>query len=81
MFYIKMADLVIQIHNRYTYVKRLCKDYIVSDCDAYDLSVVVSQEEIAAEKALAQAEVSDGYAEGICIYRTVCKQLPTKFQS
>ena len=81
MFYIKMADIVIQIQNRYDYVKRLCKDYIVSDCDTYDLVVSVSEEEIDEEKKATQIEVSNGYAEGICIYRTVCKQLPIKFQS
>ena len=81
MFFVKMADLVIQIHNRHSYVKWLCKDYVIPDCGSFDLSVSIPQEEIEAEKKIAQFDVSDGYAEGICVYRNICKQLPSKFQS
>ncbi len=81
MFFIKMADMVIEIHHRYNYVKWLCKDYIVPDGTTPDLSVRVSREDIEAEIKAAQTEVSAGYAEGISLYRAICKQLPMRFQS
>lgn len=79
MFYIRIADLNIQINNKYGYVERLCRDYIIDECQNADMSVEVSDEMIAKEMSIAEAEVSAGYAEGVCVYREICKRLPTEF--
>ncbi|MBO7250001.1 MAG: hypothetical protein J6V42_01870 [Clostridia bacterium] len=80
MFYIRIADLNICIDNKYKYSERLCGAYMIDECAA-DITVSVTEREIAAEKALAEIEVSDGYAEGVCIYRNLCKRLPRGFDA
>lgn len=81
MFYVRIADLTIGIDNHYDYVFRLCHDYIVQQPKICDMIVCVTDEEIRAEQEIAEIPVSAAYAEGVCVYRTICKQLPTKFQS
>ena len=81
MLYIKIADLKIKIENKYDYVRWLCKDYVIDECEDYDLCVSVSESMIDNEISMAEGEVSRGYAEGVCIYREICYQLPTKFNS
>ncbi len=81
MFYIQIADLTIGIDNRYDYVFHLCNGYIVQQPKHCDMTVRVTEEEIRAEQEIAEIQVSAAYAEGVCIYRTICKQLPIQFQS
>ena len=79
MFYICIADLNICIDNKYDYVERLCREYMIDAPDHIDMSVSVSSEAVRAEMEIAETEVSEGYAEGICIYREICKRLPIEF--
>ncbi len=79
MFYIRMADLNICIDNKYDYVEKLCRNYMTEKPSELDITVSVTEEIINAEKEIAETEVSPGYAEGICIYREICKRLPTDF--
>ena len=81
MFTIKIADIVVRIDNRYDYVRLLCKNYIISNDIKPELFIRVSEEDIQSEIKVAQIRVSPDYAEGVCVYRAICKQLPTKFQS
>ena len=81
MFYIKIADIVVAIENQYSYVHQLCKDYLIAPTETPDLTVCVSAEEIQAEMSIAECPVTPSYAEGVCVYRQICKQLPTKFHS
>lgn len=72
-----IAGLRILIENRCPFTDRFCKDYLSSDQNsAYDISAKVTNEEFYAEKALGD-QFSDGYIENICIYRAICRQLPT----
>ena len=76
MFCIRIADTVIGIQNQYQHVEQLCRAYWC-DMDTPPLfTVCVSDEEVAQEQALATEAVSPGYAESVCIYRKICKQLP-----
>ena len=79
MFFIKIADLTVAIDNKYEYVRLLCKDYIVPAVDAPDMTVSVSEDEIREEIAVAEHPVSEAYAEGVCVYRHICKPLPERF--
>ncbi len=81
MFIMEMANLKIQIHHRYNYVRSLCRDYICSSDVTPDLCVSVTDEEIKHELSLAEFPVSEGYAEGICVYRNICHKLPSMFQA
>ena len=79
MFYIKIADIIIAIDNKYEYVKMLCRDYIVPPVDQPHMTVSVSAEEISNEIKIAENPVSAAYAEGVCVYRHICSPLPEKF--
>lgn len=82
MFYIRIADLCVQIVNQYEYVRLICEDYIVDPpATAPDLSVSVSQEQIDAELADSAPGTRVDYVEGVCMYRNICKQLPTAFSA
>lgn len=79
MIYIRVADLNIKIDNRYGYLDRHCADYMIDATDDVDISVSVTEEEIDGEIAISDVRVSRGYAESICAYRTICEQLPQRF--
>ena len=74
MFQIKIADLIITIHNKYDYVVNLCKDYIV-DGETADFEVSVSDEDIKKEQAESEQPFPLEYCESICLYRAINKQL------
>ncbi|MGM9682976.1 MAG: hypothetical protein ACI3XQ_05195 [Eubacteriales bacterium] len=81
MFCIRMAGLYVAVDNKYRYTERLCADYITDMPQNVDMTVSVTEEEIDAEIAIAEIPVSRGYAEGICIYRSICKRLPVEFNA
>ena len=67
MFNIRIADIIVNIDNKYDYVKNICKDYIVDDSAAVDIAVEISEKLIDEELNRATSGVSRGYAEGICV--------------
>lgn len=79
MFYIRIAELNICIKNKYDYVEKLCREYITEAAEHVDMTVSVSDGDISYELSIAETEVTAGYAEGICIYREICKRLPAEF--
>lgn len=79
MFDIKIADICVRIENRYGYVLHLCRNYIIDTVEAPDLFVRVEEHEIQAEIASVEHEVTPFYAEAICVYRKICRQLPERF--
>lgn len=79
MMTIRLAELNIAVDNKYPFVERLCRDYIVADVprERCDISVCVSDEDIEREAMCAEAPTTSlGYAEGLCIYREICRVLP-----
>ncbi len=81
MFDIKIANICVRIDNRYGYVLRLCKDYLVETEEEPALLIRVTEEEIRTEMASVSHEVTPAYAEAVCTYRKICRQLPERFQS
>lgn len=77
MFKIKLADLIIQIENKYEFIKNQCKDYIITS-DIVDMVASCTEEEIEAEHTnYSEKDVfSLGYCESICIYRSICLKMP-----
>ncbi len=81
MFYLKMANFVFAVHHRYGFVRNLCRDYIIEYDGIPHMSVQVSEEEIRREMEAAEFPASAGYAEAICVYRSICTKLPTMFEA
>ncbi len=78
MFKVKIADFVIEIDNKYDFVKNQCREYEVSG-ETCDFAVSCTYEEIEAERELSpENNFSNGYLESICLYRNICLQLPER---
>ena len=74
--YIGIADLKVRMVCNYPYAERLCADFEIGACQA-DMTVSASAEEIAEERAqYGEKTFSEGYCEGICLYRAIAERLP-----
>lgn len=71
MFCIKIAGIVIGIENRYSFVKKFCRDYIVMG-EEPAFTVAATKEEIKKEFGPWFAR---GNRECLCIYRNLCREL------
>ena len=79
MFHIRIADMTVAIDNKYEYVRRLCEGYTVEPVEKPDMTVSVTDEEIQAEIDVSEFSASPAYAEGVCVYRNICRPLPELF--
>ncbi len=71
-----IAGLRILIENKYPFTTKYCEGYLSKDqTSPPELVASVTEEEFVAERALSE-EFSDGYIENICLYRSICRQLP-----
>ena len=76
MFKIKMADFVIEIENRGKYVEALCRDYICATETPTDILIpAATNDEIKEEMEATDPPAVPAYAESICVYRKICKEL------
>lgn len=69
---IKLADLVIEVKNKYEHVAELCKNYLTDD-ERVDFTVECTDEEIEAEKYSEVGEFPSPYLESLAIYRKICQ--------
>ncbi|MBO4622575.1 MAG: hypothetical protein J5691_01680 [Bacilli bacterium] len=74
MFVIEIAKLKIQIINKYSYLNKLCEDYMINS-DVYDFSVSATDDEIKKIKDASTINHSIGYLESICIYQKICMEI------
>ena len=74
MFIIQLAGIRIRIENRYPFIERQCRGFVVEG-EEYAFSVAVPNDEIHEEQK--HGEFSDGYCESICMYRHICEILPS----
>ena len=73
-----IAGLRIKIENRGAYTTKFCQDYLSQNQeDSADLVAKVTEEEFEEERAVSQ-NFSAGYIENICLYRSICRQIPAK---
>lgn len=70
---IKIADITVQMNNRYPYIESAARAF-VSDGTA-DMEVSVSQGELEAARADYQSELADGYIEAVELYRKIAEEL------
>ena len=72
----EIAGLRVFIDNKFPYTNKFCQKYLSEDQESgYDVLASVTQEEFSLEKA-ASPNFSDGYIENICLYRSICRQIP-----
>ena len=71
MICIELAEIVMQIDNRYDYTERLCRDYLTDKQPELFLSV--TEEEIAAEDDGRRFPM--GYLESVALYRKISEAI------
>lgn len=72
----EIAGLRVRIENKYGFTTKFCREYLSDDQESpVDIIATASEEEFAAERSLSD-EFSDGYIENICLYRSICMQMP-----
>lgn len=76
MFQMRIADLLIEVHHRYSYVEKQCEDWKCREIVSRpDITAEASEEEIRKEQEDFPGDISAGYCESICIYRAIAKKL------
>ncbi len=71
-----IAGLRVDIKNAYPFTDKFCAAYLSKDQDApADIIATVTEEELAQERELSP-NFSEGYIENICLYRSICMQMP-----
>ena len=74
MITVNIAGYPIGIDNKYEHVRLQAEDYLTNEAPIFTVSV--SDEEIAAERKKASADLSPGYYESIVSYRKIAERLP-----
>lgn len=74
MFTIQIADLVIEIHDRYPYISEFCDEYKVEGKTA-SFSVTATEEEIDEELKISGVQFPRAYAEATCLHRQIARRL------
>jgi hypothetical protein len=73
----EIAGLRVQIDNKYEFTTKFCQDYLSQDqTSPVEIIAVATDEEFEQEKKMAEQNFSDGYIENICLYRSICMQMP-----
>lgn len=77
MFHIKVADLLIRIEHRYSYIEEQCREWICADPEGEpDIVARATEEEIRKEQEQDEEGCfSPGLCESICIYRNIAGKL------
>lgn len=71
-----IAGLRVLLENQHEYTTKFCRTFLSEDQDSpADLIARVTQEEFNEEKEQSP-NFSDGYIENICLYRSICAQIP-----
>lgn len=73
MINIKLANVPIQLDNRYPDLEVFCRDYITQELPQMVLSV--TPQEIEAERSSQTYDFPDGYLETVCIYRKLALEM------
>ncbi len=74
MFTIQIADIVVEIHNRFQYTEDFCQEFKV-ERKPPAFSVSVTEEDIDEELKMCETNVPRAYAEATCIHRQIARQL------
>lgn len=69
MFHIQLAGQAFTIHNRFGYLQKLCRDYLV---ETPGQQISVGEEEIAREQT---GNWPQWYLESLAVYRKICETL------
>ena len=76
IFYIKIAELTVEMRAKYPLSRKLCAGYILDELHgAPDIVAEASDSEIDAEMAAEGVDARE-YCEFVCLYRAIAERLP-----
>ncbi len=75
MFYLKMAERVFLIKNKFQYVKKLCEHYIVSENETENAVLIETSEAEIMQENSGELQYPPAYLESLAIYRRICSLL------
>ncbi len=73
-----IADFVIEIENKFEYLKQQCAEYECVTNALADVTVCVTADDIRRERLCSSDEYPDGYLESVCAYRQIALALPVR---
>ncbi len=77
MFVIRIADLIVEIDNRYGYVEQLCRKYCISNTSqAPAFRVRVGDSDVSQYVRHCGRPITAAEAESYLLYRRICEQMP-----
>lgn len=71
-----IADFIVDIQNKYSYLTKQCIEYGCHRVEPADFTIRVSDEQLQQERLISNAAYSNGYLESVCAYRELCLSLP-----
>ncbi len=74
MLTIKIANIAIGLDNRYEFIEKFAADYVTDE--AAEFTVCATDEDIEAERAIAEMDYPVDYLESIVLYRKIAEHLP-----
>ncbi len=74
MFKCKIAEIVVEIDNRFPYTENACRDYFCADTEKSDIIIKVSDAEIESERR-ENLKISPELLEFTAIYRKLCEAM------
>ena len=76
MFFLRLADLVVSVDNRYDLVERACAEYTVEKSDNVDINVIITDADIEKEPQPEGYIAPPRVLEGTAVYRKIAERLP-----
>lgn len=78
-FILRIAGLNIRVIHKFEFVRELCYKYVISNLENgedIDFEVSVTDKDIEREIEISEGTPSVGYAEAICLHRSIAQRLP-----
>lgn len=85
-FNLRLAGFPIEVHTRYPYTRKMCRDYLTEE--PAELRVEVTEEDVQNERVksireaiyegLPPVDYPDDYLESVAVYRRIAEQLPER---
>lgn len=75
MFYLKMAERVFLIKNKFQYVRKLCEHYTVSENGTENAAVIETSEAEIMRENSGELQYPPAHLESLAVYRKICNLL------
>lgn len=75
MIKILIADLVIEIDNKYDYIVKYCNNYLYDGDRKTDIFIKITEEDIIAQRNASEEDFENDYLEYVAVYRKIADEI------